>query len=149
MRGIALYPGYKSSFKLKMGPPEGFLPARHLGSSPTHQPCHRAWCHRHTGCTARPPFAAGVPGPRSAQRPRRWICQREVPAAPAVTCKPPGQPPLSSQEEPRTRGHQHESGDCDFIPDLVTNAACKQGGHQDSNPPRWPTWAVGSSGLVL
>lgn len=101
----------KSCPKLKVCPLEVSLPARHLGSSPTHQPCRRAWYHHRTGCKERPLFAEGVQGRQSAQQPRRWICQREAPAVPAATCKPPRQHPLILQKTPEHiwaagRGHR-------------------------------------------
>lgn len=141
-----------------MCPPEAFLPARHLGSSPTHQPCHRAWYHHHTGCKERPLFAEGVQGQQSAQPPQRWTCQREALAVPAATCKPSRQLPLSFQKTPQAQchaGHQssdQEPEDHDFIDPVlwqmllasreVTQLQTLSGGF------RWPTSAVCSSGLV-
>lgn len=100
----------KSCPKLKVCPLEVSLPARHLGSWPTHQPCRRAWYHHRTGCKERPLFAEGVQGRRSAQQPQRWICQREALAVPAATCKP-RQHPLILQKTPEHiwaagRGHR-------------------------------------------
>lgn len=140
MTGIFWDSGHKSCFKWKMCPPEGFLPARHLGSSPTHQPCRRAWYHHRTGCKERPLFAEGVQGQRSVQQPQRWTCQREALAVPAATCKPSRQPPVSFQKTPQAHCHAaHSSGQgvrrvwfhrhC-----FVTDAACEQGGHLASNP---------------
>lgn len=94
-----------TALKLQMCPAEGFLPAGHPGSSPTHPPCRRAWCPHRADCRGRPLSAAGGPAPPSARRPRRWTCQRAAPAAPAATWEAQNRLCSASGTSHRHTGH--------------------------------------------